>query len=204
MRATWLTRLAGTPTIKYGTSTGNYTSTVTGETSTYTAADLCGTPAQDLGWKKLGGCPRGGGGADHEVVPLLWLHALAALGSTGCVPALLGACVCPCPPSPGDPCPWRPCRLGCGLCPWGGAARGGGAPPLGVLAPAPGVVLAEQGGASPAGTSPGTAADGWLACPAGVVGTAPHGRSALLAAAAAAAVAAALLAVLQATSTLPS
>ncbi|KAL0055672.1 hypothetical protein WJX82_003065 [Trebouxia sp. C0006] len=46
----WLTRDAGNPTVHYGTSSGSLTSTVTGNTTTYTRQDMCGAAANSYGW----------------------------------------------------------------------------------------------------------------------------------------------------------
>ena len=46
----WLTRDAGNPTVHYGTSSGSPTSTMTGNTTTYTRQDMCGAAANSYGW----------------------------------------------------------------------------------------------------------------------------------------------------------
>jgi len=46
----WLTRDAGSPTVHYGTSSGSLTSTMTGNTTTYTRQDMCGAAANSYGW----------------------------------------------------------------------------------------------------------------------------------------------------------
>ncbi len=46
----WLTRDAGNPTVHYGTSSGSLTSTMTGNTTTYTRQDMCGAAANSYGW----------------------------------------------------------------------------------------------------------------------------------------------------------
>ncbi len=46
----WLTRDAGNPTVHYGTSSGSRTSTMTGNTTTYTRQDMCGAAANSYGW----------------------------------------------------------------------------------------------------------------------------------------------------------
>ena len=50
----WLTRDAGNPTVHYGTSSGSLTSTVTGNTTTYTRQDMCGAAANSYGWIEPG------------------------------------------------------------------------------------------------------------------------------------------------------
>lgn len=50
----WLTRDAGTPTVKFGLSADSLTSSVTGYTSTYTRADMCGAAANSYGWIDAG------------------------------------------------------------------------------------------------------------------------------------------------------
>ena len=46
----WLTRDAGTPTVHYGLAPGSLTSTTTGNTTTYTRQDMCGSAANTYGW----------------------------------------------------------------------------------------------------------------------------------------------------------
>ena len=38
------------PTVKYGTKSGTYTTSETGTTHTYSAADMCGSPANDTAY----------------------------------------------------------------------------------------------------------------------------------------------------------
>ena len=46
----WTTRDAGRPEVRYGSAPGQYTATVPATTHTYTAADLCGSPANSTGY----------------------------------------------------------------------------------------------------------------------------------------------------------
>lgn len=46
----WTTRDPGTPTVRYGTESGQHTETATGATHTYSAADMCGSPANDTAY----------------------------------------------------------------------------------------------------------------------------------------------------------
>ena len=46
----WTTTDKGTPTAKLGTSSGNYTITKTGNSTTYYPSDLCTAPANTTGY----------------------------------------------------------------------------------------------------------------------------------------------------------
>lgn len=46
----WLTRDAGTPTVHYRLSSDQLTSSMTGNTTTYTRQDMCGAAANSYGW----------------------------------------------------------------------------------------------------------------------------------------------------------
>ena len=50
MSIQWLTRDAGTPTVRYGLSPGALSSTKTGKTTTYGREDMCGPAANSYGW----------------------------------------------------------------------------------------------------------------------------------------------------------
>ena len=54
----WQTRDAGKPMVKYGTTPGMYTMTANGTNTTYTAADLCGAPANSTGFVNPGAINR--------------------------------------------------------------------------------------------------------------------------------------------------
>lgn len=58
MLVQWQTRDAGSPMVKYGTSPGMYTLTANGTNTTYTAADLCGAPANSTGFVNPGAINR--------------------------------------------------------------------------------------------------------------------------------------------------
>ena len=50
MSVQWLTRDAGTPTVRYGLSPVTLSSTQTGNTTTYSREDMCGAAANSYGW----------------------------------------------------------------------------------------------------------------------------------------------------------
>ena len=58
MKVQWTTRDPGTPTVKYGTKSGQYTKTATGKTVTYYAETLCGSPGNSTGWVPPGSLHR--------------------------------------------------------------------------------------------------------------------------------------------------
>ena len=50
----WTTRDSGTPTVSYGTESGNYNLSASGTSHTYNASDLCGSPANDTAYVNPG------------------------------------------------------------------------------------------------------------------------------------------------------
>jgi hypothetical protein len=54
MIVSWQTTDAGTPTVKYGTTSGQYSMSATGSNNTFTPADLCGSPANNTGFRNPG------------------------------------------------------------------------------------------------------------------------------------------------------
>lgn len=46
----WTTRDSGNPVVKWGTQPGQYTHTTPARSSTYTVQDMCGPPADSIGW----------------------------------------------------------------------------------------------------------------------------------------------------------
>ena len=50
----WVTRDAGKPQVRWGTARGRLEHAAPGDSSTYTAADLCGAPANTSGWMDPG------------------------------------------------------------------------------------------------------------------------------------------------------
>lgn len=54
MRVTWLTQFEGAPFVRYGLAEDELDAQVPANVTTYTAADLCGAPANSTGWKAPG------------------------------------------------------------------------------------------------------------------------------------------------------
>jgi hypothetical protein len=54
MMVQWVTRDAGKPSVRWGNASGQLMHTALGDSSTYTAADLCGAPANTSGWMDPG------------------------------------------------------------------------------------------------------------------------------------------------------
>lgn len=50
----WSSATSKTPTMKWGTSTGQYTHVVSADTSTIDQSEMCGAPANTTGWRELG------------------------------------------------------------------------------------------------------------------------------------------------------
>ena len=54
----WTTKDPGTPTVRYGTESAQYTDETTGTTHTYNASDMCGSPANDTAYVDPGSLHR--------------------------------------------------------------------------------------------------------------------------------------------------
>lgn len=54
MTLTWVSGSNANPHVVFGTQSGVYTTNITATTITYTAADLCGAPANSTGWRAPG------------------------------------------------------------------------------------------------------------------------------------------------------
>lgn len=54
MTITWVTRDADSPTVMWGTESGNYSDNIKAVTMTYTSTDMCGSPATDFGFRDPG------------------------------------------------------------------------------------------------------------------------------------------------------
>jgi hypothetical protein len=50
MMVQWVTKNSSNPIVKWGTSSGVYTHTAAAASSTYTRQELCGPPANDVGF----------------------------------------------------------------------------------------------------------------------------------------------------------
>jgi hypothetical protein len=54
MRVEWTTRDTGNPVVKWGTAPGDHPYATTASSSTYTVGDMCGPPANSIGWVEPG------------------------------------------------------------------------------------------------------------------------------------------------------
>jgi predicted phosphodiesterase len=54
MVVTWTSKGSVSPQVKYGTQSGNYPYSVTATSATFTQNQMCGSPAQDYGWRDPG------------------------------------------------------------------------------------------------------------------------------------------------------
>lgn len=54
MRVEWTTRDSGNPVVKWGTASGDYSHTSAASSGSYTAKDICGPPANSIGWTEPG------------------------------------------------------------------------------------------------------------------------------------------------------
>jgi len=54
MVLSWVTRDSQTPTVKWGTASGQYSFTKQATSGTYNASDMCGSPATDFGYRDPG------------------------------------------------------------------------------------------------------------------------------------------------------
>jgi hypothetical protein len=54
MRVEWTTQDAGNPAVKWGTAPGDYPYATTASSSSYTVKDMCGPPANSIGWVEPG------------------------------------------------------------------------------------------------------------------------------------------------------